>query len=468
MRAHRYTAAESEPFHELLHNLTFLGEKGAERIEIHHFGNGNHIPKITKAPNWWGRLIEWLFGKNETLRIGPVATFVNAFVQENRALLESSDPLLTIYALRKISYRFSRHPQVLATVNSVLAVLEVAEQRRQEAVISRQNDTRRIEEENRGLQERFNRDKQENRHLEAQHIAELKALDPVIENMREETLATADSRARQDTQLGQSAADKEAKKILNRTAFISNWRNGNGFADIYNDHASKDVAIVCQDGHVFAHSQFLSGFQFFNNGTSDHMVKHIVLDKTYRKVDLSIFPKEVVEQFVIFQYDPKWFRLNDENLVDLYILADQFLDVHTDPLVKKGRTSPFMEAIAKLIVKEMTPETAWECLGNPILSGPLQEAAIELLRKEFPEGPVFFSELLKWAAQETNNDRDKMRDLLNAPCFGQASLLDKVPFREFRSAEIEERIGDLFELMAFEKLQELCQWFKTNRNVNFF
>jgi len=461
MVPHIYGQAESNQFQQLMQDLAFLGQRGCERIEIVKNGQANDFTlRLKSAPGFWGRVIERIFGKKDTLKRDVVAAFVNDFIVANRATFENADRFIAHSTLTSMRHRFSKIPQLCMTVDTILTTLNERDQlQRTQAERARQSSN--------VLEGTF-----------GAKMAKLQANERILEEsgrICDQKYAAVQAKLTHQAEESREEANKEADKILESAvqeankavaerkvkAFFPVPRNREGFAEIYADNAQKDLAIVCKDNEiVLAHSVFLKGLHAFDN----QLLEQSEVDKrktlwllsdemTRCRVDLKDFSREAVEYLVRYQYGiASLENLPVDHSADLYVLTD---------LVRGSSENKKLDRLLKAcddkIVENLDDfKTALDFLKPPF-SNRIQEHALSLISKT-PAQPLYQT-LWEWAAERTNNDATAMQVLLNAPISeGANSLLDYVAFEEMDALP-----ADLAKCMSPEKLASWNKWFSTEK-----
>lgn len=497
MNPHVFTPLEGNQFNRLLNNLCRLGEKGFERIEIIQSGN-DYIPSVIKAPNWFGRIIERIFGKKDSLKYENVASFVNAFIIANKNNFQKVDSFKAHKALEKISHRFQKSGRVCSTANFFLRVFEIHNVLK---VIEKNNILLVIED----LRERISTLELECIDIEKQLNDKKKELATIHEKCAsiyahhqektdracEEKLIAAERKA------NLIVADAKKLASYHRTLSIANPPPKFAFADILADDSQKDLAIVCKDGQiVLVHSLFFTGLHYFQNGTRNKSKDPNNFLKcadgiSRRVVDLSDYSKPIVEFLVKYCYAiESHTQIPEAYLFELLSLSGFLLDRDATATNTASRLFTECESLILKFISNSDWTLLFECVDFPF-SFKIQQTVLNLMIENFEDianHPSFlelsketlihllkhkdfsFSGLkllpivIKWASYQTNNSEKLTFDLLNEPVSESDpySILDYIPFEDFTKEEFQFNLKLLVSIMKSKKLLAWLHWFNNS------
>jgi len=351
MQPYRFTGAESVQLTLLLNSLSRLGQKGFERIEIVPRGYHYFLPTLQREPNWFGRLVEVIFGKSEFLQRDRVANSINSFLQANRPLIERSNKACVYCALKSIGHRFYNHEAICFTIEQILANLRSEEQASSadlEQMRTRQQEL---------LQEAESREIRRNRMPRL--VAKLKA---VCKEIFEQEMTKIRNEAQliinrawgavQEYRAGK-VKEAENKVAAERKEYQDGITAEYSFQTLLHDPSKADLEIRCKGGEIVrAHSFVFAGIPSFQNPKKLKPCQLFAHD----------FSKEAMECFVKFHSGiGSFMEISIPVLAELAEIA--YLMVHVDkvPAISCAR---LLEQCEENLFNKLDAETAWLCVSS--------------------------------------------------------------------------------------------------------
>jgi len=393
MRPHRFSNAEQDQFHDLFLDLTYLGQKGSERLEVVRGEGEDFTLELRAAPSWLGRLIEWLFGKRSTLKNHNVAYFVNRFVIANQAMLESSDRLLMTTALKTMRRRFKKHGQLRTTLTNIIRTLKNDEQRRNDNLGALRRATSAVIQESAPFEARRDDIRRRIRDLQTNYDAMYNR--EMVQYHDKEERHKALSAQQNDKLVAQETKKVKIEAKKERRVFLVVNPKAAGYLELHRDRASKDLAILCKDGKiVLAHRQLLEGMHLFHQFYDFERVT-LREDKQARYLTyLEEFSSETVEFFVDVHYGIKKIHsIPTEILAELYVLADRALYMVPEALLERVESiSNLRDICEEKLLANMAELDPWDYFPNPNFSERIQQRACELIAQNLSycmEDPAF-------------------------------------------------------------------------------
>ncbi len=292
-------------FHNVLGELSKLGEQGHERLAIVPKEHGYTLQTKAKPLSLWGRLWVWLFGPEDTVKYVKVSQFAEAFFQENLPLMRDNTPrdnLAVLPTLLKIQARF---PQVAGLQPAITQILAHINQTFTVADDIRRREKQILKEAERGAK---------------------KTVTDALNTTRDEIAALEEEKAsleRRNAGIQRlmtlpPQTEERLRELVKNTTFL-------------------DTVFICQNGdEVYAHSLFLQDIHFCSTDVRGHFQEvkkeqHLCKDgKTRTPIDLRTSSpvgkkhrKEVVECMVEWSRSFQFYPMDDAFAIEILELTDE-------------------------------------------------------------------------------------------------------------------------------------------------
>jgi len=467
---------QQHAFDAVLKSLTYLGDPGHERIR-RTWDRGTYIPEVVAGPNWWGRIVERIFGKERETKRDYIANFVNEFLTNHQDMLENTNRFRAHLALSKIAHRFHDNAPLNATIDRIIERIYSADNRAHE---DHQQQVDRL---------RYLRESEEPRarSLEA-HQRDIAALPERCKEIAEKRLAKIDRRiqadlerrkenvrfrvGREEANNNKLAADQQRQLLAEPPKLQTR-----ALREAFNDDSKNDLTLRCRNREIVrANSFFFIGIPPFENRSHRPCV-----------LDLSHFSREVVECFVKYHtgFD-SYLEISVPQLIELITLTQQVIKAGKLP---PGTTQILLEnceheliglisdvdtAFAlNILSRTTTPRIeqhilslmARDALNEPrILSLSLEQFTSLLQLGCLTIGAQAIFELIrKWASHRTPKDEIATIKLLNAPIPGTSyALIDYVPIETMSEEQARLSISPW---MYPEKGKLWRHWFQNEQHL---